>query len=350
MASAAALRGASLVQLVPQSDAIVVGTQSAVARSGDAVTFNLAVERVFKGNLGVGSVVGVTWSSTRSAAAHWAGSPSYRGIWFLQQAPGGGWACIPAASIGNRTTVADLPFPVSTGPLPAALAYDPSNTALTDQLALEIAATQPANPAVVLYALAGGSSASALQALRYVAANRSGDLGLIGLAGLIEQNDVPTMLQVEQMAGALDMTSYGARALAASISIVFRNPDPSGVASLGRIATSPTAPAKLQEAATEALRAIHSPAALPYLGLLVTSNSASLQLPAAQGISYFVNGVGVVTPQSAASMSYLGSGQPSVYYTADTKSHLGYRTGQEASFIAYWQGWWQQHPELHTVN
>jgi hypothetical protein len=94
----------------------------------------------------------------------------------------------------------------------------------------------------------------------------------------------------------------------------------------------------------------YSPAALPYLGLLVTGPSASLQLPAAQGISYFVNGVGVVTPQSAASMSYLGSGQPSVYYTADTKSHLGYRTGQEASFIAYWQGWWQQHPELHTVN
>jgi len=114
------------------------------------------------------------------------------------------------------------------------------------------------------------------------------------------------------------------------------------------MATSPNSPAKLQLAATQALKAIHTAAAMRYLGLLATGPSAELQLPAAQGISFFVNGIGIPTSASSASMAWLGSGQPSGYATPDTKQHLGYRIGQgESAYIAYWQSWWQQHPEIH---
>jgi hypothetical protein len=348
IAGAACLRAASLAQLIPQSDAIVLGSQSSVAVVGTMALLSISVERVFTGNVGVGSEIAATWNIQHVAFPIPSGSYTQRGIWFLQRAADGGWACIPAASYGNKKlTLADLPLPVSTGPLPSALAYDPSNTALLDQLVFEVAATQPSDPKVLLNSLGGSSSASVTQALHYIAGNRAGDLGLMGLSALVGQGDIPSLLQVEQMAGTLAMTSYGAQMLVSTIGGGFRNPDPSGVASLGRMATSPNSPAKLQLAATQALKAIHTAAALPYLGLIAMGHSAQLQLLAAQGISFFANGIGIPTSANAASMAWLGSGQPSSYATPETKQHLGYQIGQgESSYIAYWQSWWQQHPEL----
>jgi hypothetical protein len=348
IAGAACLRAASLAQLIPQSDAIILGTQSFVAVAGTAATLTISVERVFTGNVVVGSVIAATWSVPRGSRPLSSGPYSQRGIWFLQRGSDGSWACITAASYGNKkANLADIPLPVSAGTLPPVLAYDPSNTALLDQLVLEVAATQPSDPMVVINSLGGSSSASVTQALRYLA-GKPGDLGLMGLACLIGQGDVPSLLQVEQMASTLAVTSYGGQFLVGTIGGGFRSPDPGGVASLGRMATSPHSSAELQLAATQALKAIHTPAAMPYLGLLATGTSAELQLPAAQGISFFVNGIGIPTSSTSASMAWLGSGQPSGYATPETKQHLGYRIGQgESSYVAYWQSWWQQHPELH---
>ena len=141
-----AVGAASLANLVPQSDAIVVGTQSDLAQAGTkGATFNITVERVFKGNVAVGSLLPVTWDGQHGTGVA-AGSLPQRGIWFLQQGTDGAWLCIPAASAGNVVLFTDLPLPVSTGQLPSAIAYDPTTTAVTDQLALEVAATQPRDP------------------------------------------------------------------------------------------------------------------------------------------------------------------------------------------------------------
>ena len=227
IARAACLHAATLAQLIPQSDAIILGSQSSVAVVGTLAILNISVERVFTGNVGVGSVIAVTWSMQHVAFPVASGSYSQRGIWFLQRAADGSWACIPASSYGNKKlTLADLPLPASTGALPPALAYDPSNTALLDQLVLEVAATQPSDPNVVINSLGGSSSASVTQALHYIAGNRTGDLGLMGLAWLIGQGDVPSLLQAEQMASKLEMTSYGAQYLVGTIGAAFRNPDP----------------------------------------------------------------------------------------------------------------------------
>jgi hypothetical protein len=348
LAGAACLHAASLAQLIPQSDAIILGTQSFVAVAGTAATLSISVERVFTGNIGVGSEIAVTWSMPRTAYPVTSGPYSQRGIWFLQRAPDGSWACIPAASYGNKNVnMADLPLPASAEALPSALAYDPSNTALLDQLVLEVSATQPGDPNVVINSLGGSSDASVTQALRYVAGNRTGALGLLGLASLIRRGDVPSLLQVEQTAGTLVMTSYGTATLANSVGAAFRNPDPSGVASLGRMATSSNSPPALQLAATQALKAIHTAAAMPYLGSLAMGPSAKLQFLAAQGISFFANGAGIPTSANVASMAWLNSRQPSAYSTADTQRHFGPAAGGETAFIAYWQSWWQQHPELH---
>jgi hypothetical protein len=341
---------ASLASLVPQSDVIVVGMQSDLAQAGTrGATFSITVERVFQGNVAVGSLLPVTWDGAHGTGVA-AGSTPQHGIWFLRQGTGGSWLCIPSASLGNLVLFADLPLPISGGALPAGLAYDPATTSVTDQLVLEVAATQPRNPSLILWLTGALSSAAVSQAFRYLAGNQSGDFQLAGMTGLIGLGDAPTLLQVEQTAATIDFTSSSGQLLASIIRSGYLNPDPTGVASLGRMATSGTAPPQLQQAAANALRTIHTPSAVPYLGLLLSSASQQIQLYAAQGIAWFVDGVGIPTPQTVASMSYLGSGQQSAYYTTDTQQHIGWTRGQEPAFIAYWQNWWQQHPALHTIN
>ena len=294
-------------------------------------------------------MLSVTWDGQHGAGA-WTGSPPQHGIWFLQQGTGGVWLCIPAASSGNVVFFTDLPLPVSAGTLPAGLSYDPTATALTDQLVLEVAATQPRDPSLILRLVGGLGSAAVSQAFRYLAGNQSGDLQLAGLSGLIALGDIPTLLQLEQTAAAIDFSGYGGHLVTLSVGASYLITDPTGVASLGRMATSGKMPPQLQQAAANALRTAHTPAAVPYLGLLLSSTSQQMQMYGAQGISFFVNGVGIPTPQTMASLSHLNSRQPSSYSNADTQRNIGPGRGQETAFIAYWQNWWQQHPELHTVN
>ncbi len=344
-------RAASLACSVPQSDAIVVGTQTAMAKGGiTGAKFNLSVERASKGNITPWiQVLTVTWDG-KYGAGDWTGSPAQRGVWFLQNGTAGGWTFIPAASSGNVVFFPELSLQAYSGVLPAQLTYNPATTATIDQPVLEIAATRPRDPFLILSATSGVNSLSASQAFRYLATNLSGDLEFAGLIGLIQRGDVPALLQVEQTAATLDFRTDGGQQLTSAIGLSFANSEPIGVASLGRMATSGAAVPQLRQAAATALRTIHSTAAVPYLGVLLSNPSAELQLSGAQGIAFFVNGVGVPTPQTMPSLSHLNSRQPSSYYPADTEQHLGYRRGQEASFIAYWQAWWQQHSELHTVN
>lgn len=344
MLAAGGLRAASLAELISRSDAIVVGAQTSLSKSGmKGASFNLPVERVFKGTMSVGSWIAVTWDGQRGAG-DWTGSPAQHGIWFLRQGTGGAWICMPAASNGNVTFFPELSLPISTGPLPAELSYDPASTSLTDQLVLEIAATQPRNPALILNLTFGINSASAVQALRYLVANRSGDLALVGMTGLIQRGDVPTLLQVEKSGTTLDAGSSAGSAVIDAVLWTFKNPDPAGVKSLGRMATAVEIPAKLQFAAANALRVIHTSDALPYLGRLLSSSSAQMRLCGALGIASFVNGAGIPTD-----VSHLNNPQPTPYYTADTARH-SFAAGEDAPFIAYWQAWWQQHPELHAIQ
>ena len=150
---------------------------------------------------------------------------------------------------------ADLSLPVA-GVLPGELAYDPANTALTDQLVLEVAATQPRDPTLILRVTSGVTSAAVTRAFRYLADYRSGDLALVGLAGLIQRGDVPTLLRVEQTAASVDWNGQGGGEIAGAIGWIFRSPDPAGVASLGRMATSSSSPTQLQTAAANALKAL----------------------------------------------------------------------------------------------
>lgn len=344
-----ALCAAPLTSLISRADAIVVGTESAPIQVGTTVSFYLNVERVFTGNLQVGSTVNVVWN-TRTNVGLPDGSPSFRGIWFLRMGADGNWQCIPAGSTGNAEFFPDLSLPAAERPLPPQLAYDANTTDLADRIILEMAGGSPRpNPRMILGVIPNANSLGTLRAFRYLAASQSEELSVVGLTGLIEAGETEGILSTEAALVRLNTGVTGSDLVASAIKLHFRNSDPVAVASLGRMATSGNSSSLIQSAAAQALVAIHSVAAVPWLGSLLNASSTEMQTYGAQGLSYFVNGVGIPTSQNMPSLSHLNQRQPSLYRTPDTDQHIGYPTGQSASFIQFWKNWWEQHPELHAV-
>lgn len=315
--------------------------------AGREVTFYLTVERAFTGDIAVGSTLNVTWNS-RTHQGTPDGAPSYRGIWFLHKNGTGKWECDSAGANGNAEYFPDLSLPVSDEQLPPELAYDANATSLTDRLVLEMAAGRPRNnPFVVFDVIGETKSPAVLRALRHLAASSSRDQALAGIAGLIQSGDTNGLLTAEALSETLTNTGASGR-IAAATRLFFRNPDPVAIASLGRIATSGKASSMMQESAAYAIVAIHSVTAAPWFGLMLSNPSTAMQIEGARGLSYFVNGTGVSTPQTMRTLDHLNHRQPTAYRTPETDEHIGFPTGQPEPFVQFWQTWWAQHPELHT--
>lgn len=340
------LSATPLTTLVSAANAIVVGTESTPSQVGNTITFNLNIERVLSGSVQSGATLNVIWNASGNVGLP-DGSPSYRGIWFLKIGTNGNWECISAGASGNAEFFPDLSLPAPESPLPAQLAYDAGSTPMLDQVILETTAGTPrSNSKMILDVISEVNTAGSLQALRYLAASQSHDQSIVGITGLIRLGDNGGLLAAEALAGSLTAGTPGADGIASAIKLFFRSTDPVAIASLGRMATSGAASPLIQDSAAQALVAIHSAAALPALGLLLNGSSSKLQVYGAQGLSYFVNGVGIPTVQSMPALSHLNQRQPSVYRTPDTDQHIGYALDQQEPFIQYWQAWWTAHPEL----
>jgi hypothetical protein len=342
------LQATNLSTLIRASDAIVVGTEPLPVEAGNAVSFYLTVERVLTGSVPVGSALSVTWTTNQGLQG---ASGSYRGIWFLKKSADGSWSCLPAGTIGMLTFFPDLSLPVSQAPLPPQLAYDAGATALADQVILEMAAAPPrANSRLLFEVVPRPFSQGALQAFRYLAASPEADRMLLGVTALVEAGDTNGLLLAEKASADLANSAPGADLLATTIKVRFRNPDPLAIAALGRMATAVGTPSLMQNAAAQALVAIHSQDDVPWLGSLLSSSSPQMQIYGAQGLSYFANGVGIPAVETMKSLDHLNKRQPSPYHTSETDRHIGFRAGDQTPFIQYWLDWWQAHPEIHALQ
>ena len=327
----------------------MIGTESAQIQAGNTINFSLAVEWTFSGTLQAGNVIFVTSDPQLPRPVRLDNSTGLRGIWFLKQGDGGNWECIPAAHSGNGTIFfREFPYPVGAGPLPTELAYDDGTTTLSDKLLLEMAAGTANNPGLIINAASGLSSTAVLTAFRYYA-TRPADASLIGLAGLVEMGDPNALLQAAGLASSLNSSTGASGRLISAVSL-FRGTDPSAAASMGQMAVSIANSPQLRLAAARSLLAIHTAAAVPYLRALLSDQSLQLQVVAAQGLSFFVNGVGVPTAQTMPTLSHLNQRQATAYQTIETQQNLGYPAGGEILFVQYWSAWWNQHQELHTQN
>jgi hypothetical protein len=345
------LRAATITTLLNGSSAVVIGTASNEAQSGNQILFNLNVERVFTGPIQAGQIVQVRTPSLARNQVRLSGKTGYRGIWFLKDSSSLGWECAQAWHQGNGSVgLVFFRYPVGTGLLPSALSYDAASTSVADQLLLEMAAGDfDGHPSLLVDASGDMSSPAVGIALRYLARSRASEQAQIGIAALLGHGDIPTLLDTESMAAGLPATAGGTNYIANAIGNS-HFADPTAVASLGRIATTQSNPILVRTQAARALSTTHTAAAVPWLGALLSDTSAQLRVTAATGLSFFVGGVGVPTPETMPTLSHLNQRQPSAYRTADTDKHIGFGAGDESKFVDYWISWWAQHPELHAKN
>jgi hypothetical protein len=121
--------------------------------------------------------------------------------------------------------------------------------------------------------------------------------------------DSNALLQTAALANSLNSATGASGRLVSAVSLV-RSSDTSAAASLGQMAVSTSNSAQLRLAAARSLCAVHTAAALPYLGALLTDQSLQLQVVGAQGMSFFANGVGIPTIQTMPTLSHLNQRQP----------------------------------------
>ncbi len=343
------LRATSIPFLLKDATTVVIGTESREIQSGTQIYFDIAVERTLLGEFQPGQVLSAQTSPTLLRRVALMDERGYRGIWFLKQDVDGKWICIPAAHSGNGfIPFSEFFYPVGSGSAPPELAYDSASTAPADKIVLEMVSGEFKRPELIINAVSGLNAPAVERALRYLAEKGTGDTKLTVLAALLNLGDLAAIRQVQALSPTLNTQQGAAGGLISAVSL-FRNPDPAAIVTLGSIASAAATPLPLRSAAAQAVSAIHTNDAVPWLGKLLADESVAIRLSAARGLSFFANGIGIPTPESMPTLSHLNQRVPTSYATADTQSKLGYTPGGEEAYIAYWTTWWNQHPEL-AVN
>jgi hypothetical protein len=348
------IRAATLTDLASTADSIVVGLVSSHQEDLNSVEFSIAVERVLKGesisSIHVlhkwtrgGLLLGSQASATINVPLH--------GLWFLKHTEAGGWDILPVGGPPG--------FISSFWSTPATLPQfyqSLSAGSLTDALVILVASgielhgIRPAQ----LIGVTGSTNTPALQAvfLRFVQMQnpQSRSAGLAGMLWGSQSGSVGQLIRlwptIQHERGASDVI----RALRNA----FRDPSPDSVIQLGKFAAEVEATSpELHHAAIWALSAIHSKETLPFLSTLLASSSAAEQARGVFGLSSFANGCPPQTLDNTTSMEYLQFINATPYRTPATIAHFAFggnssaRDDRLAGLVAFWVGWWNQHPELH---
>jgi hypothetical protein len=114
------------------------------------------------------------------------------------------------------------------------------------------------------------------------------------------------------------------------------------------IASDPDVPVDLSVSAAEALVAIHTREALPFLARLLESTDSSERMKGAFGLWSFANGCPPWPDDIVRSMDYYRFQNPSVYRTKETIAAFGPPgPADAANTVSFWVAWWKDHTELH---
>jgi hypothetical protein len=290
-------------------------------------------------------------------------------IWFLSSSPSG--ALIFAQSPRSQSCHPFAnDFEVQAGPLASKWQY-PDSTPAKDKLAYELAASIEANNgngpyALILNAqlLKGVSKEIGTDIYGKLAADGSESLHFLGLLGLVQLADAPSVQNLASNVSILEQTkartflmkngkqvpiTYGAeqsngstRAPEIAQSVFsLKSTDDRVVNALGRILQDAKT-LQIKYAAAQALQNIHTPLAVSFLAPLLSSEDRQLRSFAVGGLSCFANGVAVVdlsVPGGGISLSNNGP-----FKTTDTVAHfaMGEMTISKHPdyYLSYWKSWW----------
>jgi hypothetical protein len=340
----------SLADLGRSADLVVVADPTGLSNAGTVLAVTMTVTRVLKGDAGLaGTSISAVWTwqpGILGASPDSEPAPTGSGLWFFKSSPGG-WQLLSVMQGGisfNQTFIA-----VPRGPIASAYSYA-ATASLNDKIASEVsAAIEGGNGAWTIDLHRGildqlGSPVLGVL-YRRLAASRSGNRRILGLAGLIRQGSVDA-LSTAMLAPASLFASCPLETgvLMLSIRDDFRAADAPSIAVLGQAALDSRG--AFREVTAFALRSIHTVEALPYLAALMDDPDLKLRAEGIGGFSAFANGLPVQTPAGVPSLAYLQMPATAVYKTQETMANFAMGEAavsrNEAKLLAFWKGWWTQ--------
>jgi hypothetical protein len=335
----------SAANLTDRADAVVVGEVISGQSVASYVLLTIRADRVLKGNVVGGTVISVEWDRPPANATPSQLSGNY-GMWFLRVGGAAPWTLLPANASNVRLPLGLACYPVQKGSLPSVSA--PAGSPPADLVALELATSteQLSSTSVQFYYSAKGllsTPASATVSSVHARLSQSTDLQVqsVGLIGRLQQGDAAALAELPQTPEAFRKLALNLEMAAAIRN--FRNPTPSAVQSLGRLATSSTAARPVVLSSADALRAIHTKDSLPFLVSLLDSSDAEIRHQGLAGLSMFVENLPVQTPEMVPAMTWLKQQGPAPYRTADTDRYsakFGEPSGRQAEYVTFWKSWW----------
>lgn len=350
-ASVAHLWAISAGDLAARSDAIVVGTVDSRFESQTMVVFDINVRRTIGGGP-VGPVIHISHSWSGGMV----GPPQtidykVNGVWVLVRRPAGGWdvlQCRGGGLFGSLFYPASLDAPE--GPYAYRAAAERSDSFIFEVAAgLELTKQEPASLLGLVNATA---SSSALSVFRSYVASGDAAFRAIGLAGLLEIGDPGALARIAPIMPSLS-DEPNRFYVVSGLRDYWRDTTPASTGQLIALVDAPSTSEEMRQAAIRSLMMTHTAESLAFFGHLLFSSDLTAQMQAVVAISAFVNGCSVQTPATVASLSHLKCSGTTSYKSPATVANFAFGVGsaaeeaQEATLVAYWRGWWNDHPELH---
>ncbi|WP_031498042.1 hypothetical protein [Bryobacter aggregatus] len=338
----------SAQKLTEAADLVVVGTLTGSYQRGDFAAVTIAVSRTLKG-VSPSQTVDAETSFSQRATGPIPSKYSLSGIWFLQKDDAGVLKVLPAQEGDVDLQFRALPVRADV-PAPP-YNYQPSQPAI-EKVAFEVLALAEERRGLgfvdtLVRSLQGINSLAVQSAFEALASSKEPALRAAGLAVLIQNQNPQALIQLEKdlpgiLAPVSGPTNEELWGIAAAIELMYRNPDPAGLAALGRIGSSRNLPYMLQRAIAYAHRCIHTKETLPYLGQLLENSNSSLRYEGVFGLASFANGLPTITRENVVTMSYLnGTPKPgiSTRETWDQMPTVEPFQKNEAKYLNFWRDW-----------
>jgi hypothetical protein len=327
------------------ADAVVIGTVEPVSLAAPPAQFTLTVDSVIKGDLGSAIALLVSWPgsliSARVAPEH------YRALWFLQKNGSGNWQILPlggpnaplyASGLAVRQGGQSDSAPTSGGCYGAVWTVLKENATSIDESPMSFTA---------LETLLQGSPEAMVRALPAIDAtieaytqSRSVSLRALALAFKIRAQRVEALEQLATQIETLAKSAAGYQLVLALAT--WRGAEPAGIAALGAISGTSDAGA-LGRAAAEALMMIHTRDAVPFLAKLLTRGDPQSLEVAVRGLSLFVRGAPILTPEKVRAMAYFTEAENREFLDSSIAPYVTVTripSGREIDYRDAWIAWW----------
>lgn len=325
--------------------AVVVGTITTVTQDNSKTVFQIRVDRVLKGAVSRNSTITVTTTIPLHNGAASVPTIVYERVWFLESGTDGGYGLLPAKG-GDILHLVYAGLPAEPGPPAGTYAARPTDAAI-DLIVKEVCTyaekeQDSDGDEAVIQAFGETNTPTFHTFLQNFARSTVPVLRAMGTAGLIQRGEVTSLAQAEiDLQGLLSglQNTYSMVDLMAAIEFLYRNPDPQGIAVLGRLASSAT---QLRKPSAYALRAIHTKETLPWLLKLLDSPDADDAYDALMGIAGFANGMPTTTMQDAVNLKNLTLDPNAPFSDRDSLGNMPNAemfVQNRAEYVGFWKNW-----------